>query len=117
MSMENSKVLNEQKIAVETTPLWKIIVYPMGGSGRILFMMLMFLLSFYATGIAGMGVVLVGTLITGTRIFDGITDPLMGLWIDKTQGKFGKVRPFAIGSWLVMVACAYLIFFTTHHNT
>jgi len=115
MSMENSKVLNVKKATGETTPLWKMIVYPMGGSGRILFMMLMFLLSFYATGIAGMGVVLVGTLITGTRIFDGITDPLMGLWIDKTQGKFGKIRPFAIGSWLVMVASAFLIFFTTHY--
>jgi len=113
--MENSKDIKEQSVVYENIKLWRLIAWPMGESGRILFLMLMILLSFYATGIAGLGVVLVGTLITATRILDGITDPLMGLWIDKTQGRFGKVRPFAIGSWIVMVGCAFLIFFTTHH--
>ena len=96
------------------TPIWKVAMWPFAEAGRILFLMLMMFLSFYAVGIAGIGVVLVGTIITGTRIFDGITDPMMGMFIDKTQGRFGKVRPFAIGGYLVMVGAAFLIFFTTH---
>jgi len=96
-------------------PLWRLIMWPLGESGRMLFLMVMMLLSFYVTGIAGVGVVLVGAVITGTRVFDAINDPLIGLFIDKTQGKFGKIRPFVIGSWLLMTSSAFLIFFTTHH--
>jgi len=115
MSENTTSNGTEQKSAFTDTPLWKVIMWPFAESGRILFLMLMMFLSFYATGIAGIGVVLVGTIITGTRIFDGITDPLMGMFIDKTQGKFGKVRPFAIGGYIAMVGFAFLIFFTTHH--
>lgn len=35
--------------------------------------------------------------------WDGITDPIIGmLWIDKTDGKMGKFRPFMIMGWVVM---------------
>jgi len=104
-----------QVLAPDKAPFWKLLVWPLGGSGRMLWFLLMMFLSFYATGVAGMGVVLVGTLITGTRTFDGITDPIMGLLIDKTNGRFGKIRVFVIGSWIVMAISAYLLFYTTHN--
>ena len=48
------------------------------------------------TGIAGLMVTVVGFILTAMRIFDGITDPIVGFLIDKTDGKFGKFRPFIV---------------------
>ena len=50
--------------------------------------------SYYATGVVGLSVVLVSSLLTSMRMFDAITDPIIGFIIDKTNGKFGKFRPW-----------------------
>ena len=33
---------------------------------------------------------------TAMRIFDGITDPVIGSIIDRTETRFGKFRPFLV---------------------
>ncbi len=51
----------------------------------------------------GMDPVLVGTLLMASKLFDGVTDLLAGVLIDRTNTKWGKARPyeFAIfGVWL-----------------
>jgi Na+/melibiose symporter-like transporter len=74
----------------------------------------MTLISYYATGIVGIAVALVGVLLTSMRIWDAVTDPILAMLIDKTRGRFGKYRPFiAIGN-IGMAICVSLLFFTTH---
>ena len=34
--------------------------------------------SYYANGIAGLSVVLISVILLGMRIFDGVTDPVIG---------------------------------------
>jgi Na+/melibiose symporter-like transporter len=76
--------------------------------------MLMTLVSYYATGVIGIAVVLVGILLTSMRIWDAVTDPVIAMMVDKTRGRFGKYRPFiAIGNAGMAVSIA-LLFFTTH---
>jgi Na+/melibiose symporter-like transporter len=74
----------------------------------------MTLVSYYATGVIGIAVVLVGILLTSMRVWDAVTDPVIALMVDKTRGRFGKYRPFiAIGNAGMAVSIA-LLFFTTH---
>jgi len=40
--------------------------------------------------------VIVGFIMTGSRLLDGFTDPIIGALIDKTVTRFGKFRPFLI---------------------
>ena len=49
----------------------------------------------------GITTVLIGTLMTIARLFDGITDPLISMIIDKTNTKFGKIRLFMIIGWVI----------------
>ena len=48
----------------------------------------------YCTDYLKLSPVLIGIMMTSFRIFDGITDPIIGFIIDKTDTKFGKFKPF-----------------------
>ena len=51
-------------------------------------------------------------MVTGMRVFDAITDPIIGALMDKTNGKFGKFRPFMVIGSLIMavsVICLYVL--------
>lgn len=61
-----------------------------------LFVILMTFASYIATGVYGATAVLAGTILTGSRIFDAITDPLIGLLTDRISTRFGRCRPLAI---------------------
>ncbi len=74
----------------------------------------MTLVSYYAAGIVGLGTVIASLIITGSRIFDGITDPIIGLIIDKTKGKYGKVRPVLVVAFLILGLSTSLMFLTNH---
>lgn len=59
----------------------------------------------------GISTAVVGIILTGTRIFDGITDPLLAFVYDRTNTKFGKVRILMIAGF-VIEALALLAMFT-----
>lgn len=50
--------------------------------------------SYYLIGFVGAVTILASSFSAIVRVWNGITDPLIGLIIDKTDGKFGKNRPF-----------------------
>lgn len=60
--------------------------------------------TYYYTNSAGMAAASVGTMFLVSRIFDGFSDVLMGLLIDKTRTKHGKARP-----WLLWMAIPYAL--------
>lgn len=93
---------------------WELALYPIGGFGHNAFMFLMGLVSYYAAGIVGLGTVIASIVITGSRVMDAVTDPIIGIILDKTNGKYGKVRPALLIAYLIMAASTLLLFFTNH---
>ncbi|GAE31546.1 MFS transporter [Alkalihalobacillus hemicellulosilyticus] len=106
--------LAEREKNFNRAKLWQLIFFPAGGFSQGVFMGLMMLVSYYAAGIVGLGTVVASFVITGTRVFDSITDPLVGLVLDKTKGKYGKVRPFLLAGFVLMSISTLLMFFTAH---
>lgn len=122
MELHNQEKAKGQKVT-ETADLeqkynraktWQLICYPAGVLGQKLFMALMMLVSYYAAGIVGLGTVIASLVITGSRFFDGITDPIVGFLLDRSKGKYGKVKPFVIFGYLIMSISTIVMFFTTH---
>ena len=103
--MSNSNTYHRAKI-------WQIGFFAFNNTATNLYMFFMFFISYYATGMLGLGVVLVSTLITVMRIWDAFTDPIAGYILDKTNGKLGKNRPFIIvGNITMMISCIIMFKF------
>lgn len=64
----------------------------------------------YCTEIYHLSPVTVGLIMTGTRLFDAVTDPIIGLWIDKTNTRFGRFRPWILGGALLSAFNFVLMF-------
>ena len=55
------------------------------------------LLLFYLIDFVGINPAIASTLILGAKVYDMLTDPLMGLVSDRTQGVYGRRRPYLAG--------------------
>jgi GPH family glycoside/pentoside/hexuronide:cation symporter len=77
------------------------IAYGLGDTAsNIIFQTVMMFLLIYYTDVVGLSPALVGTLFLVVRIFDAITDPLMGAMADRTNTKWGQFRPYLL--WLAV---------------
>jgi GPH family glycoside/pentoside/hexuronide:cation symporter len=54
--------------------------------------------------------VIAGALITGSKLYDAVTDPLMGYVSDRTRSRWGRRRPYLLMGGLTCGACFALVF-------
>jgi GPH family glycoside/pentoside/hexuronide:cation symporter len=89
------------------------VAYGLGDTAsNIIFQTVMLFLTFFYTDIFGLSPAVVGTLFLVVRIFDAVTDPLMGALADRTNTRWGKFRPYLL--WLaVPFAIISILAFTT----
>lgn len=71
--------------------------------------MFMFLPTAYATS-SGISMKEVGLIIFATRLWDFVTDPLVGWLSDKTRTRFGRRIPWMTLAWLPLSVAAYKLF-------
>jgi sugar (glycoside-pentoside-hexuronide) transporter len=69
---------------------------------------LVYLLQYAHITVAGMAVVT--GILTATKIFDAVSDPIMGSVIDKTRTRWGKMRPFILFSAFPVALLTTLLF-------
>ncbi|WP_047395748.1 MFS transporter [Cetobacterium sp. ZOR0034] len=91
---------------------YKIGLFVLNNSATNLAMFLTLYYMYYTQNILGLSGVLVGIIATCMRLFDGITDPIIGYFIDKTDGRFGKFRPFMLVGNIIIVTSLFAIFNT-----
>ncbi len=91
--------------------LWQIMCFPLNNTATNMFMFLMMYVTYLAVGGYGIAVVVASSIITATRFFDAITDPVIGFIIDKTHSKFGKFRPMIILGYVIMTISILLMYF------
>lgn len=65
---------------------------------------------FYLTNVAGIGAAIAGTILLVGQLLNGVTDVAIGALIDKTSTRWGKVRPWVIGSALPLAASFVMLF-------
>lgn len=69
----------------------------------------MFIIYFY-TDVALIPAAAIGTLMLFGRIFDGVTDVIVGALVDKTDTRWGKARPWVLFGAIPFAACSTLLF-------
>jgi Na+/melibiose symporter-like transporter len=111
--MSNVKVDSGQQY--NRAKLWQICLFTLNNTSTNIQAFVLGFVTYYATGIAGLAVMLVSTILMATRLFDGVIDPLIGYIIDKTEGKFGKFRPLMIIGNIITSGTILLVYGVTHH--
>ncbi|HQC54305.1 MAG TPA: glycoside-pentoside-hexuronide (GPH):cation symporter [Clostridia bacterium] len=72
-----------------------------------------FLLMLFMTDYLYINAAVAGLMISLTRIYDAINDPIMGQIVDKTKTKWGKCRPYMLFTPIPVAIFAMLIFMPT----
>lgn len=70
----------------------------------------LFLHPYYATEL-GLGLAAISTVLLATRIFDFVTDPLMGWLSDRTRSRFGRRRPYVLMGVPITMLGVWKLFF------
>ena len=60
-------------------------------------------LNLYLTDVLGLSLALTSIILSGTKVWDAVNDPIMGMIVDKTRTKWGKCRPYLL--WMAIPAC------------
>ncbi|WP_455616954.1 MFS transporter [Eisenbergiella sp.] len=110
--METKKLTSSQVDGVQyrTTKSWLIPFIMMAGGCSACFSTIIGYISYAANLGFGISIVLIGFFITFARIFDGITDPLISMLIDRTNTRFGKIRIFMVIGWLIQIISIKCLF-------
>lgn len=87
------------------------LAYGLGDSAsNFFFQTFNIFLLYYYTDVFGLNPAVVGTMFLFTRIFDAVTDPLMGIVADRTRTRWGKFRPYLLWLALPYGVLGYLMF-------
>ncbi len=64
----------------------------------------------FYTDVVGVHMAVLGSIILGIRIFDAVTDPLIGFLSDKTRSRFGRRRPYMAAGAVALALSIYFLF-------
>ena len=81
--------------------LWQIILVACNALNGMAIYTLIGQASYAASIGFGISTLLVGGLLTFTRIFDAVTDPLLAFLYDRMNTRWGKVRPLMLLGWAI----------------
>ena len=105
--MNNSDGMNRAKF-------YQLALFPMNnGATNVYFVLILSYIATFGNAVLGIAMVFASFMVTGMRVFDAITDPIIGAIMDKTDGKFGKFRPFMVIGNIIMAISVILLYMVT----
>lgn len=94
--------------------LYQLVLFPMNnGATNVYYILTMNFIAYYANGVLGLFLMFATTMVTVMRLFDAVTDPIIGALIDRTSTKFGKFRPYMVLGNAIMIVSSVLLYFGT----
>ena len=92
--------------------LYQLVLFPLNnGATNVYFVLILSYVAQFGSSVLQLGIY-ASLMVTIMRVFDAITDPIIGALMDRTSTKIGKFRPFMmIGSGImaVSVICLYCL--------
>lgn len=110
MAQENTVKVDMSK--VNRAKWWNILGFSFNNaSTNAVFLIITLYFLVYTTSLYGFSALVVGSIMTATRLFDAFTDPLIGMLIDRTNTRFGRFRPWMLGG-AVLSAVTFVLMFS-----
>lgn len=100
-----------QQYSLNFKKLSERLAYGFGDFGcNIIYTAMSAFLLFYYTDYAGVSAFAVGTIMMVSRLFDGVSDIIMGVIVDRTKSKYGKARPWILRMCIPFAISGVLLF-------
>ncbi len=96
---------------VNRAKFYQLAMFPMNnGATNVYYVLILSYIATFGNVVLGLGMAFASFMVTGMRVFDAITDPIIGALMDKTDGKFGKFRPFMVIGNIIMAVSVFLLY-------
>lgn len=87
------------------------VAYGLGDyAGNLVYSSISAFLLVYYVSVVGIPSATAASVMAVSRIFDGVSDLIMGRIVDKTRSKYGKARPWLIRASIPLAICTVLMF-------
>ena len=95
---------------------YQLALFPLNnGATNVYYVLILTYIATFGNTVLGIATVFASFMVTAMRVFDAITDPIIGALMDRTNGKFGKFRPFMVlGSVIMAVSVIGLYVLTPY---
>ena len=105
--MENNTGVNRAK-------MYQLALFPLNnGATNVYYVLILSYIATFGNNVLGIATVFASVMVTGMRVFDAITDPIIGALMDRTNGKFGKFRPFIVIGNAIMAISVIVLYMIT----
>ena len=109
--MENEQTVNT---GVNRAKLYQLVLFPLNnGATNVYYVLILSYIATFGNNVLGIATVFASVMVTGMRVFDAITDPIIGALMDRTNGKLSKFRPFMIIGNAIMALSVIVLYMIT----
>ena len=99
---------------INRAKLYQLALFPLNnGATNVYYVLILTYIATFGNQVLGLAMVFASFMVTGMRVFDAITDPIIGALMDKTNGRFGKFRPFMVIGNVVMAISVIVLYCVT----
>ena len=99
---------------VNRAKMYQLVLFPLNnGATNVYYVLILSYIATFGNNVLGIATVFASVMVTGMRVFDAITDPIIGALMDRTNGKLGKFRPFMIIGNVIMAAAVIILYMIT----
>ena len=94
--------------------LYQLALFPMNnGATNVYFILVLSYVLNFGGGVLKLWPIFVSAMIAFMRVFDAITDPILGAMIDRTSTRFGKFRPYMVLGNIIMAVSILALYILT----
>ena len=107
---------NEQQAnsGINRAKMYQLALFPMNnGATNVYYVLILSYIATFGNNVLGIATVFASVMVTAMRVFDAITDPIIGALMDRTNGKFGKFRPFIVIGNVIMAVSVIVLYMIT----
>ena len=105
---------NQAPSNVNRAKLYQLALFPLNnGATNVYYVLILAYIATFGNNVLAIGTIFASVMVTGMRVFDAITDPIIGALMDRTNGKWGKFRPFMVIGNVIMAASTIVLYMIT----
>ena len=94
--------------------MYQLVLFPLNnGATNVYYVLILSYIATFGNNVLGIAALFASAMVTGMRVFDAITDPIIGALMDRTNGKFGKFRPFIVIGNAIMAISVIVLYMVT----